>query len=150
MTSDELRSLIAAHTNDIGGSITALRILQQHLGYIDTDAVEMVADVFNLSRAEVRGLVDFYSDFRSDPPATHILAVCQAEACQAVGARELTKTLADRLGIALGGKTSDRHIGLEAVYCLGLCARAPAMMVDGRLVVEADGAADRVLDDLLA
>ena len=150
MTSEELRRLIAPHTNDIGGPITALRTLQAHLGWIDADAVAAVANVFNLSRAEVRGLVNFYADFRTAPPATHVLTVCQAEACQAVGARELTRAIADRLEIDLGGTTPDRSIGLEGVNCLGLCARAPAMMVDGVLVVEAAGAADRLLDDLLA
>jgi len=148
-TSQELRALIAHLASDIGGPVTALRILQQHIGWIGADAVEVVAAVFNLSRAEVRGLVNFYADFRTEPPATHVLTVCQAEACQAVGARELTKTLADRLGIALGGKTSDHSIGLEGVYCLGLCTHGPAMMVDGKPVVRADDAADRVLDDLL-
>jgi formate dehydrogenase subunit gamma len=148
MTSEELRRLIAPHAKDIGGPVTALRILQQHIGWVDTDAVAAVADVFNLSRAEVRGLVGFYADFRTHPPANHVLKICQAEACQAAGARELTKTLTDRLGIALGEVTPDQAIGLESVYCLGLCARAPAMMIDSKLVVEADTAAERVLGDL--
>ena len=100
MTSEELRRLIAPHANDIGGPVTALRTLQQHIGWIGADAVDTVADVFNLSRAEVRGLVGFYADFRTEPPATHVLTVCQAEACQATGARELTQSLTERLGIA--------------------------------------------------
>jgi formate dehydrogenase subunit gamma len=149
MTSEELRRLIATHKNEIGGPITALRTLQRHRGWIDTEAEAAVADIFNLSRADVRGLVNFYADFRTAPPATHILTVCQAEACQAVGARELTRAIADRLEIELGGMTSDRSIGLEGVACLGLCARAPAMMVDGTPVVEADANADRVLDAFL-
>lgn len=148
MTSDELRTLIAPHANDIGGPITALRAVQEQHGWIDPNAVDEVADVFNLSRAEVRGLVDFYADFRAQPAAAHIVRVCQAEACQAAGARELTRALAERLGAELGGSSPDRSIGLEGVYCLGLCARAPAMMVDDRLVVEADTVAERVLDDL--
>ena len=150
MTSEELERLIVPHVNDIGGPITALRLLQQRLGWIDADAMTAVADVFNLSRAEVRGLVNFYADFRTEPPPTHVLTVCQAEACQAVGSRELTKTIADRLGVELGGMTADRSIGLESVACLGLCARGPAMMVDGVLVAEADTAADRVLEGLQA
>ncbi len=148
MTSEELRRLIAPHANAIGGPISALRTLQQRHGWIDGDAVATVADVFNLSRAEVRGLVEFYSDFRTEPPPTHVVKVCQAEACQAAGSRELTETLAARLGIGLGAMTPDRSIGLEAVYCLGLCARAPAMMVDDELVVEADASAG-VLEGLL-
>lgn len=146
----DLRRLIAPHAGDIGGPVTALRTIQSAQGWIDADAIEAVADVFNLSRAEVRGLVEFYADFRTQPPATHRLAVCQAEACQAAGSRELTRRLGRRLGIALGETTADGHIGLEAVYCLGLCARAPAMLVDGRLVVEADTAAERIVADLLA
>jgi formate dehydrogenase subunit gamma len=150
MTSEELRRLIAPHRNEIGGPITALRTLQQQRGWIDAEAVEAVADVFNLGRAEVRGLVGFYADFRTTPPATHVLTVCQAEACQAVGARQLTRAIADRLEVDLGGVTPDRSIGLEGVNCLGLCARAPAMMVDGELVVEADAKVDRVLDAVLS
>lgn len=150
MTSEELRQLIAPLATDIGGSITALRTLQANLGWIDADAVDAVANVFNLSRAEVRGLVNFYADFRTEPPATHVVTVCQAEACQAVGARALTRSIADRLGAELGGMTPDRSIGLEGVACLGLCARAPAMMVDGELIVEADAKADRVLSELLS
>jgi formate dehydrogenase subunit gamma len=150
MASQGLRRLIAPHTQEIGGPVTALRAIQTARGCIDADAIATVADVFNLSRAEVRGLVDFYADFRTSPPATHVVQVCQAEACQAVGARELTASLADRLGVALGGTTSDHSVGLEAVYCLGLCARAPAMAVDGELVVEADTALERVLSGFRA
>jgi formate dehydrogenase subunit gamma len=146
MTSDQLRRLIAPHAKEIGGSLSALRAIQQQHGWIDPDAVDTVADVFNLSRAEVRGLVGFYSDFRAEPPATHTLKICQAEACQSVGARGLTRSLSDRLGIALGGTTPDRRVALEAVYCLGLCTHGPVMMVDGQLVVGADAAADRVLE----
>jgi formate dehydrogenase subunit gamma len=148
LSSEDLRHLIAPHRSDIGGPITALRIVQQHAGWIDTDAVDAVADVFNLSRAEVRGLVAFYADFRTKPPAEHTLTVCQAEACQAAGSRQLTKSLSDHTGAELGGTSSDGRIGLEPVYCLGLCARAPAMMVDGKLVVEADRVADRVIEEL--
>jgi formate dehydrogenase subunit gamma len=145
MTSDELRTLIAPHANDIGGPINALRAVQEQHGWIDPDAVDAVVDVFNLSRADVRGLVEFYADFRTEPPASHTLVVCQAEACQAAGARELTRSLGEHLGIGLGGKTPDGRVGLDAVYCLGLCARAPAMLVDDELVVEADVVVDRVL-----
>ena len=150
MTSEELRRLIAPHKYDIGGPITALRTLQRQLGWIDAEAEAAVAHVFNLSRADVRGLVGFYADFRTTPPATHVLTVCQAEACQAVGARELTRAIADRLGIGLGETTPDRSIGLEGVACLGLCARAPAMRIDDELVVGADAQVERVLGDLLS
>ena len=147
-TGEELSALIAHLASEIGGPITALRTLQDHRGWIDDDAVEAVADVFNLSRAEIRGLVAFYSDFRTRPPATHSLAICQAEACQAAGSRALTRQVCDRVGAELGGQNADGSVGIEPVACLGLCARAPAMAVDGRLVVEADGVIDSLLEEL--
>jgi formate dehydrogenase subunit gamma len=148
MASEELRRLIAPHAHRVGGPISALRTIQQQNGWIDDDAVDAVADVFNLSRAEVRGLVGFYSDFRASPPATHVLRICQAEACQSVGARELTRSLSDRLGIGLGGTTPDRRIGLEGVYCLGACTHGPAMLADGELIVGSESA-DRALERLI-
>ena len=144
-----LRALIAPLMNETGGPVTALRAIQDHQGWIDGAAIEAVADVFNLSRADVRGLVEFYADFRTMPPAAHVVAVCQAEACQAAGSRALTKTLEDRLGAKLGRMDDDHSVELEPVYCLGLCARAPALMLDGTLVVEADQAIERVVKQLL-
>ncbi len=144
-TSDLLRATIAPLVGATGGPVTALRAIQADRGWIDPAAIEVVADVFNLGRAEVRGLVAFYADFRTLPPAEHTVAVCQAEACQAAGSRSLTRTLEQRLGAELGRVRPDRRVALEPVYCLGLCARAPAVTVDGRLVVDADTAVERIV-----
>ena len=142
---EELRALIAPLAEEIGGPVSALRAIQDHQGWIDTVALETVADVFNLSRADVRGLVEFYADLKTMPPAAHTVSICQAEACQAAGSRALTATLEQRLGAKLGRMDDDRTVELEPVYCLGLCARAPALMIDDTLVVEADQAVERVV-----
>ena len=147
-SAEATRSLIAPLVGQVGGPVTALRAIQDERGWIDGQAIDVVADVFNLSRAEVRGLVEFYADFRQRPPARHVVAVCQAEACQAAGSRDLTRTLEERLETRLGRASADRSVELEAVYCLGLCARAPALMVDGRLVVEAGNDVERVVEDV--
>lgn len=141
-----LRALVAPLVSQVGGPITALRTIQDQNGWIDQEGIDAVANVFNLSRAEVRGLVAFYADFRTQPPADHVVRVCQAEACQAAGSRALTETLSQRLGTALGHATPDRTVELDPVYCLGLCARAPAVMVDGELIADADGAVERITD----
>jgi formate dehydrogenase subunit gamma len=147
-TDEELPPLIAHLVNETGGPVTALRMLQDRRGWIDDEAMAAVAHVFNLSRAEVRGLVAFYADFRTRPPARHTLRICQAEACQAAGSRALTRTVCERVQAKLGEQNADGSVGVEPVYCLGLCPRGPAMTVDGRLVVEADRFIDRVLDEL--
>ena len=97
-------------------------IVQTH-GWVSEDVIRQLAEELNLSRADVHGVVEYYHDFRTAPPGKHIVKVCQAEACQAMGSRELT-THAQETG---NGDTT-----LEDVYCLGNCACAPAVMVDGR------------------
>jgi formate dehydrogenase subunit gamma len=147
-TSEERRTLIAPLVHEIGGPVSALRALQDRYGWIDDDSVATVAEAFNRGRAEVRGLVAFYADFRTRPPATHTLTICQAEACQATGSRALTRLVCERTGAELGGQNADGSVGVDPVYCLGLCARGPAMAVDGRLVVEADQAIEGLLAEL--
>ena len=146
----ELRRSVASYRDQIGGPVSALRALQDERGWIGAEAVDAVADVFNLSRAEVKGLVAFYADFHTRPPAEHVITICQAEACQAAGSRELTSAISERVGAGLGEATADGSVGLEPVACLGLCARAPAMRVDDQLVVEADTVAEQMLDELLS
>ncbi len=125
-----------SYDTDIGSKIIArfdarpemlIQILHEFLerfGWITEDAVRQLASELNLSRAEVHGVVSYYHDFRTSPPGEHVVRVCEAESCQAMGGREL----ADHAKTALAGK----NVTLEPVYCLGNCACSPAVMVDGR------------------
>lgn len=116
-----------------GGVITALRAIVAESGFISADDQKAVAEVFNLSAAEVRGIVSFYEDLKTSPPATRTIRLCQAEACQANGCRGVTSALEAQLGINLGEATADGSVALEAVYCLGYCAAGPTAQVDGQL-----------------
>lgn len=98
------------------------RIVQQH-GWVSADVIRQLAEALNLSRADVHGVVEYYHDFRTEPPRRHIIKICQAEACQAMGSRELTEH---------ANAAIDEDTTLEAVYCLGNCACAPAVMVNGQ------------------
>jgi formate dehydrogenase subunit gamma len=109
-----------------GPLLPILHAINDQLGYVDVRAVPIVADVLNLSRAEVHGVVTFYHDFHRAPPGRHVVKVCRAEACQAMGADRLYAEL-ER---ACGG---DGRVTVEPVYCLGNCALSPAALVDGRL-----------------
>lgn len=133
----DVRHIAERHTGRIGGPITALRKIVEALGWIRRADMEVVADVFNLSLAEVRGIVSFYSDLRTEPPGRKHIRICQAEACQAVGARALTAAVTGRLGIGLGETAADGSVSLEAVYCLGLCTNGPNATVNGSAVVRA-------------
>jgi len=123
--------IIATHAKQAGATLPILHALQHAFGYIPSEAVPMVAAAVNLSRAELHGIVTFYHDFRADPPGSHVLKLCRAEACQSLGADALADAARAKLGIDWGGTTTDGRTTLEAVFCLGLCACAPAAMLDG-------------------
>jgi formate dehydrogenase subunit gamma len=113
-----------------GALINALHKLQATFGYVDEAAMPMLARLFNLSRAEVHGVTSFYHDFRRTRPGTYTVRVCQAEACQSMGAVELTAAIKDQLGCGFHETSADGLFSLEAVYCLGNCACSPNIMVD--------------------
>ena len=113
-----------------GGLLPILHAIQHEIGYIPPDAVPAIADGLNLSRAEVHGVISFYHDFRSEPAGRHVVHVCRAESCQAMGAEALLAHACERLGVEVHGTTTDGSVTLEPIYCLGNCALSPAIMVD--------------------
>lgn len=110
--------------------VQILQTIVMRYGWISEDTIRQLASELNLSRADVHGVVNYYHDFRTEPPGEHIVKICQAEACQAMGSRRLTDHARAALGADLH-ETSD-DVTLEPVYCLGNCACAPAVMIDGR------------------
>jgi formate dehydrogenase subunit gamma len=123
-----------ARLKDLPGALLPiLHAVQEALGFVPKDAVPLIARELNLSMAEVHGVVSFYHYFRVSPPGRHVLHLCRAEACQAVGAVELEAHAKSSLGIDFHGTTADGAISLEPVYCLGNCALGPSLMIDDRL-----------------
>jgi formate dehydrogenase subunit gamma len=122
---------ITAHCTRPGALLPLLHAIQDALGFVPEQAVPVIANALNLSRAEVHGVLSFYHDFRAEPAGRHVLKMCRAEACQAMGADALAQAVRARLGVDWNGTTADGAVTLEPVYCLGNCACAPAAMLDG-------------------
>lgn len=141
------RAIIVGKQAQPGALMPILQALQDEFGSIHREAEPLIADILNLSRAEVHGVVTFYHDFRHQPAGRHVLKLCRAESCQARGSDALAARAAARLGIAFGDTTADGSVTLEPVYCLGLCSVSPAAMLDGKVVARLDNAK---LDALLA
>lgn len=116
-----------------GACLPILHALQDQFGYIHREAIPMIADALVLSRAEVLGVIEFYHDFRQEPPGRHTLRVCRAEACQSMGCEALVGHLRSRLGIDMDETTPDGSLTLKTVYCLGNCALSPAVLLDDHL-----------------
>ncbi len=116
-----------------GALLPILHAVQESLSFVPKDAVPIIANQLNLSIAEVHGVVSFYHYFRQSRPGRHVVHLCRAEACQAVGARRSRPMPRPLSGIDFHGTTADGAISLEPVYCLGNCALGPSIMIDEQL-----------------
>ncbi|HET7431612.1 MAG TPA: NAD(P)H-dependent oxidoreductase subunit E [Nocardioides sp.] len=122
-----VRAIATQRLAERGPLMPVLHEVMEELGHISRADVETVADVLNLSVAEVHGVVSFYHDFRTEPPAAHTVALCRGEACQSVGAEGLYAETRARAG-SLGD-----DVEVAEVFCLGNCALGPSGTLDGRL-----------------
>lgn len=149
--STEITSRTAAIIQELKGLegplLPILHGIQEEFGHVPQDALLVIAEALNISRAEVHGVVTFYHDYRSRPAGRHVLKVCQAESCQSMGSDAIAAKLKQLLGIGFHETTRDGSVTLEPVYCLGLCACSPAAMLDGEVIGRLD---DEKLDEIVA
>ncbi|MCG5263247.1 formate dehydrogenase subunit gamma [Cupriavidus gilardii] len=130
---DRIAAILRARQHQPGALLPILHDIQDALGFVPPDAVPAIARALNLSRAEVHGVISFYHHFRDQPSGRHVLQLCRAEACQAVGADALAEHAQRELGCGWHQTSADGAITLEPVYCLGQCAVGPALMVGNDL-----------------
>ena len=128
---ERAEAIVAARAGQPGATLPILHDLQAAFGCVPAEAMPLVAKALNLSRAEIHGVVTFYHEFRRHAPGRHVLRLCRAEACQAVGADGLAAQAKSRLNIEWHETTADGAVTLEPVFCLGLCAVGPAALLDG-------------------
>jgi formate dehydrogenase subunit gamma len=143
VTAEELSKIdahIAAHKTMPGALLPLLHAIQDDIGWVPEESYLPISKGLALSVAEVHGVVTFYHHFHRHPVGKHILQVCRAESCQAMGSEKLEKDIKAKLGIDYHETTKDGAITLLPIYCLGNCACSPAVMLDdevyGRVNVE--------------
>ena len=117
-----IERIVAAKRTLPGALLPVLHDIQEALGHIPPESVPLIARELNLSRAEIHGVISYYHHFRQTLPGRHLVRICCAEACQAVGGEALAEHARARM------EGSD--LTLEPVYCLGLCAIGPALQID--------------------
>lgn len=137
---DRVEEILHAHRDLEGALLPILHAVQAEFGHVPQGALPVIARALNLSKAEVHGVMSFYHDFREAPAGKHVLKLCRAEACQAMGADRVAAHAQAALGVDWHGTTPDATLTLEPVFCLGLCACGPAAMLDGRLIGRCDEA----------
>ena len=126
---EQTRRIVAGLKDRPGALLPVLHAIQDAFGHVPRDAVPIIAEEMNLSRAEVHGVISFYHFFRDSPPGRHTVWVCRAEACQSMGSESLAAHAVQRTGTDFHGTSPDGRYSLEPVYCLGNCACAPSVMI---------------------
>ena len=128
-----LEQVLSDHKGVAGALLPILHGVQDALGFIPQDAVARIASELNLSRAEVHGVITYYHHFRSEPAGRHVVQICRAESCQAMGSEQLWAHACLHLDSDGHSPTADGAFTVEPVYCLGLCASSPSMAIDGKV-----------------
>jgi formate dehydrogenase subunit gamma len=135
------QAVIEAMAGLEGPLLPILHGVQDEFGFVPEASLPVIAEALNISRAEAHGVVSFYHDYRRAPAGRHVLKLCQAEACQSMGSERVAAQVKAALGIGFHETSADGSVTLEPVYCLGLCACAPAAMLDGEVIGRVDAAA---------
>lgn len=130
---EAVSAIVAELKQQDGALLPILHRVQETLGHVPDSVIPLIASGLNLSQAEVYGVISFYHDFRRTPPGRHVVRICQAESCQAMGSVALTEHIKSSLDVDFSKTTGDGVVTLEPVYCLGNCACSPALMVDDAL-----------------
>ncbi len=147
ITTEQTRDIVDEYDARPEMLVQILQTIVMRHGWIPEAAIRQLADELNLSRADVHGVVEYYHDFRTEAPGKHVVKICQAEACRAMGAVDLTEYAQKTLAMSLHDTSED--ISLEPVYCLGNCACAPAVMIDGKTLGKVDANRfNALLDDM--
>ena len=130
-----------------GPLLPILHGIQDEFGYVPQESLPVIAEALNISNAETHGVVTFYHDYRNHPAGRHVLKICRAEACQSMGGDAIAARIQQLLGVGFHETAADGSVTLEPIYCLGLCACAPAAMLDGEVIGRLDGdALDEIVD----
>ncbi|MGI9025054.1 MAG: formate dehydrogenase subunit gamma [Burkholderiaceae bacterium] len=131
--SEVVQELLERHRGVPGALMPLLHAIQERLGHMPPSAVPAIAGGLNLSRAEVHGVITYYHFFRQAPAGRHVVQVCRAESCQALGADALLAHAEQVFACKAHSTRADGEVTLEPVYCLGMCALSPAIQIDDRL-----------------
>lgn len=130
---EEVNRIVSAHPPGRQSLIPILQDIQGEKGYLPADWLRELPRLTGISENEIYGVATFYTQFRFRPPAEHTIRVCQGTACHVRGGRQVLLEFQRRLGIRPGGSTKDGKFDLERIACIGCCALAPTVTLDGEV-----------------
>ena len=120
------------HLDQDSNLIGVLQQTQDEFGYLPAPALAQISQLAKIPLSRIYGVVSFYAQFYTEPRGRHMIRCCRGTACHVRGGKKLIESTEQILGIADGQTTDDMLFTLETVACLGACALAPVVTVDGK------------------
>ena len=133
-----IKQIILPFVSVKGGLMPALHAVQKEFGYLSKESIKTLAKSFNISDAEVIDVITYYDDFKLEKEGQYIIKVCQAEACQSLGCRDLWDTLRSHFQLQQDETSNDYSVTLKEVFCLGNCALSPSVMINKDVIGRAN------------
>jgi NADH-quinone oxidoreductase subunit E len=132
MDRELVTQIVERYEGDPGMLIPMMQDLQAEYGYLPAEQLRVIAEELKVPLTRVYGVAMFYSSFRLAPKGAHEVTLCMGTVCHLKGAPRISEAICQEYGIEPGGTTPDRLFTLQAVNCVGACALAPVMIVDGK------------------
>ena len=134
MPNETLRveAVVGRYDAEVGMLIPMMQDLQAECGYLREDDLCALAQQLDVPLSRVYGIATFYSSFRLSPKGQHEVTLCMGTVCYLKGAARISEAICEHFQVEPGGTTADRLFTLQAVNCVGACALAPVMVVDGK------------------
>jgi NADH-quinone oxidoreductase subunit E len=147
----EIEAELGQYENKQAAAIEALMILQDHRGWISDESLKDIAEFLEISIDELDAVATFYNHVFRRPVGRHVILICDSVSCWVMGYERLIAHLQEKLGIKLGQITEDGRFTLLTNPCLGVCDRAPCVMIGDDLHADLDpeqapGKLDRILE----
>ena len=133
MKDNEFSEIFSGFRGEEGDLIAVLLRIQDKFGYISEDAIKHTAQFLRISENQIFGVTSFYSKFRFTEPGRTSVKVCLGTACHVHGGKFLRDAVGWKLGVTIGQVTDDRRFDFQRVNCLGCCALAPVVQINGRI-----------------
>ena len=142
---DEIRAEMSHYEDKSAVSIEALKIVQKHRGWVSDDCLVAVAELLDISPAQLEGVATFYNLIYRQPVGRTVIHVCNSVTCWMLGADEVRERLCRHLNVELGEMSEDSEYTILPIVCLGACDHAPVAMVGDDLKLDlADHAVEQI------
>ena len=138
MEREEQDAIFAGFSGNPDELISLLQAIQKRDGYLSQELLHQAAYFLKVSENTVYGVASFYSQFRFRPPGQNLVRVCLGTACHVQGGKQLSEEIESTFGIAAGETTPDGRFEFQEVACLGCCAQASVVEINGRIYGKMD------------